>query len=350
MQDSQVSKIFYERILLWGPVASVLIFFFLNNIVFANSDGAIASQLYLMDYVFINKVHTIVGLILFFFLFEMIKVHQLGLPVISEFLLIYIVVTCFLCSPLIWPNISESTFFLLPYLYLTKWVPYWHNINQSRGIALLYSIKSREHLDQKSQIKLDTLNRRERYFSHLLVVGSFVTPDVGYTFLFKNIKWPPYFFEAGVTIQIFALMGLLLVSYKTSRLIKNPRKFIFDWRYFLYPISSVSIVAFIAIRVNHGIEYFFTMTHVFKHSQTPLQYKKVLLYVMPISALLFSAVFLGREIEQHLTGQVTLVGVIAFNMALTINVTHFYFDSKMFKMKNKRVREFMGSLLIKNES
>lgn len=342
------AKIFHERVLLLAPLFSIILFVFFNYIVFADSAKAISHQLYLMDYIFINKVHTIVGLLLFFTLFETVKVHNRSPAIVSEFSFVYIAVFVFFLLPHFnWHYFWNNPFYLVPYLFLTKWVPYWHNAFQSHGISLLYSMKAREHLTLPENEKLHRLIQIERAATKFLVVGAFITPDIGYTTLFVHVKMPSYFFPLGIAIQVISLLILMPTSYKISKTISNPKKILFDLRYLIYPMASFSIVAFIAIRVNHGIEYFFTMVHVFKKSETPFKTKKILLWAMPIIAIIYSAIFLGREIEKYLTGQITIIGIIAFNLALTINIIHFHFDSKMFAMKKEKVRRYMGALLLK---
>lgn len=303
-----------------------------------------------MDYVFINKTHTIVGLLLFFSLKEAVDIHENRPKIFLEFSVIYLCVFLFFCANVFFPDIWQNYFYVIPYVYLTKWVPYWHNAYQSRGISLVYAAKAMNDLDTTAQLQVEKLLKLEKFFLTCLVAGAFITPDVGYSYLFKTITLPSFFFELGIALQIFALAFLMPISFKVSKLIKNEKKFIFDLRYLIYPFASVSLVAFIAIRVTHGFEYFFTMNHVFKFSETKKSLKSILKFAMPTIMIVYACFFLGREIEKFITGTYTLVGMICFNLALTINIIHFHFDSKLFQMKNKKVKSGIGQLLISEKA
>lgn len=306
---------------------------------------SIAIQFYLLDYLLVNKIHAIWGLIFFFTVRESLDSYPKRKKALLEFVTVFLVAFTLFVLPVFFENLWNEPLYVFIFLLATKFVTLLHNVKQSFGISLRYLLKDKGFLEPEQNARLATLTRREKAFHWLLIIGAFVTPDAGFSWAFNRISWVSHSVEFGLALQIIALIGLFFNTVRIGKITGNQDKLKFDARYLLYPLAHYSFAAFLAIRATHSAEYLMTMFQIMKKSTTSVRTIERLKYLIPLAGLLYAGFYLAPEIESVFSNDATLTVAIILRAAIAINVIHFYYDGKMFRMKNPNVRKNMGPLL-----
>ena len=336
-----------KRLMSFGiPVLMLAVFHFIgalfDRLEFSQS---IAIQFYLLDYLFVNKIHAFWGLVFFFSIRESLDSYPKRRRAVFEFVSVFLIAFTLFVLPVFFKNLWNEPLYVFIFLLATKFVTLLHNVKQSFGISLRYVLREKNLLTRDSNARLETLIRREKKFHWLLIAGAFITPDAGFAWAFNRIAWVEYSVEFGLTLQAIALIGLFLNTVRIGKITGHQDKLKFDSRYLLYPLAHYSFAAFLAIRATHSAEYLMTIFQIMKKSKTSALVLKRLNYLIPVGGLLYAGFYLAPEIESFFSNETSLTVAIILRAAIAINVIHFYYDAKMFRMKNPRVREHMGPLL-----
>lgn len=112
---------------------------------------------------------------------------------------------------------------------------------------------------------------------------------------------------------------------------------LFSWA--LIPISKYGFIVTLAI---HGIEYLFVMLQIYSRESRRFVIKTVVGFLSV--AVLFR--FGVAQFNAHQPGTSPLMLMVVNAFALTIGVSHYYWDRVLFAMRDVETRQFMGPRLM----
>ena len=124
-------------------------------------------------------------------------------------------------------------------------------------------------------------------------------------------------------------------------------------RLILWPLEPISSAAYFARRANHGIEYICVSTHMVQKENLPNKKSFGLLMLFGLIALVWLLLFLAEfnlpknELSLDYFLKPFSLWHLLLSLRWAVDLTHYWVDSVIFKMKNSSTRKYIGPLLVK---
>ncbi len=142
------------------------------------------------------------------------------------------------------------------------------------------------------------------------------------------------------TIIAFLVAVSVFVVVRVFYFVKsNKNDFQFMTRLLLYPLGLISPIAGMGISAVHGIEYGLVFNHFLKRKKSSLNKKNISIFMVVFSVFSFVCYIGVRNISLSPWGNFIplnsppLTLILAWVIIDYVNVLHYYFDWKMFRMK-----------------
>lgn len=154
------------------------------------------------------------------------------------------------------------------------------------------------------------------------------------------------------TIWICMMIGLFLIFYGAFKFPgqKNSNKIAHLIKLLHFPLSNFSLIASAACNINHTIEYFFVYTRNINNSNM-MTTKKISLVLTGAIVLFSIGILFSYYVYYEEISRIKFSGYgdgfIIFNAVIYgVGFTHYYMDSRLFKMKDPQIRKFIGPLVV----
>lgn len=226
-----------------------------------------------------------------------------------------------------------------------------HHISQVRGMSVMYDRAA--DFDKESTDRSMYVDKNRKWQSNLfkiltITMALFVPLKQIDSKIIPNIDYIFLSFTALICLVIF----VLAVQEPTHK-VSNKSTFLL--RLFYFPFVMISPIALAANRALHGIEY---ICVIFKISDESLgKQSRHQLFIWTLSVVLPLCIFTlprnlwGFVTPHELKDVLTLpLTAIIFGLATLDDYLHFYLDGIIFRMRDERVRNAVGHLLVKKQS
>jgi len=208
-------------------------------------------------------------------------------------------------------------------------IPTFHGMRQSAGISQLMAVPEEDPKFQRAK-------KRERILLRFYYAGV-----MG---LFAGQKWagtpyqPILWVISAVTLG-FAV-AIILNTRKTSATGYRD-KFIFSFRFLLWPLQPYSLIVLWSVVFNHGLEYLALIQHMLKTPGVESRTKRMFLAATLIGMGLISFYVIFNFIEPLWVSETWLVAVF-FALYPFLTLLHYAIDGVAYRMSDPDVQKSMG--------
>lgn len=244
-----------------------------------------------------------------------------------------------------WPVLVGSYFFIESFFRLR------HMVQQFKGISLQYNheIRSRYSLDAYETIRLRRAETRERKaYNSLIVQCLILNTSVQYNFFFSS-TWA-YRISLMTFLTSMATVYYIVRQSKKIPHIKESNKRFFHSRLFFLPFMNASVFAGTFLHLIHGLEFTLLASKMVRESKASRMAKRAfwaiggVLMAVSATGLLVGPDYFGIYIYGMNT-QLSSWVVALIALDASINLSHYYFDARMFRFKDPVTRDTVGALL-----
>ena len=213
----------------------------------------------------------------------------------------------------------------------------FHNIGQTKGLALMYNRQIREQLSAEQLSRYANTERIERWLFTLLttvILFRGVNEVYDLQILTGNLRW----------IFVAAVVALILNSLRYPRVFKSG-KFIFMQSLWCFVFPMFAQGAMFLQMALHGFEYVLVSEQMVQKSKFEMTRFWIVFGTGFILAFTIFGVIdakLFKETSSILDRRI-LPWIVA--VSVWIEFFHYYLDSQIFRFKDPYVRENVGTLL-----
>lgn len=231
--------------------------------------------------------------------------------------------------------------------------PTQHTIAQVKGISLCYNnaLKRDVAMTPDELSKAARVEKTERLLFRLLFIADlfFAVPFIIEGYLFERFDLiTPYRIASGLVL--FAVVIAIFVNGRRFPHQSRSNKTPYLLRILLYPLKMFSIpVSTLAIRANHGVEYFFFCRNIIRNSSASAKRIKVAsavfgMFVLGTLILVLLGVNSPFKFRDERQPDLLLAGFMVFSF--THQFLHFYLDSIIFRLSDSYTRQQVRPLIM----
>ena len=305
------------------------------------------------DFISLNSLHTILTVSFFvnnveFKNYMRSKSEEIGYPLAYKWGLVYLAFLLMSCVVFFYSsyNFSQISFAVAitvgVYLFRIN-----HSASQSVGVSLLNYSKWNHTGIENNMLKQKCMFLERSFF--YIIMGFQIFTFLNIIFFKFDIRYT-LILSSLVSILIFNLSIFLLTNQVDSEFARS--RFIYNCRYFLYPLSVLSHVSFAGISVIHGTEYLLVNKKVnnqgFSFSLSK-QNITLLCFMVLLAISSIITIYYFHNQQQIPNGYfwIFFIGYVFFQ---SVSFFHFYVDGLIFKFKDKVVQTHIAPLFFENKN
>ena len=246
----------------------------------------------------------------------------------------------------------EELFFLGSDSNALLWLlfPIFHSFTQSMGLSLNYNYRGLK--EEKNVLRRSSIKKEKNLYKAFMFLILFSCLVVGkHGFLSKELL-NQNLAKALCCSFLILLIPLTLYSLRTCERSSSNEKLIFQLRYFLYPLSFVSVYGFVGIGAVHGIEYFFVWRKIKSNDTSRIARRKrvewavlLLLFLVCLMNPSTGVFSLDLHLRSWLLENFSVIATISLLVDVVVTLVHYYLDHELFKMKNIHSLKWMAPLI-----
>ncbi len=213
-------------------------------------------------------------------------------------------------------------------------VPTFHGMRQSAGVSQLLNDPSRaQNIDQqKAKLK----ERRLLVFYYFAVIGAFVTQRIVSA---SASQW--IWFMSSVAL---ALAVAIIFNSRKLCVAGNNDKFIFSFRFLLWPLQPFSQIVFWSVVFNHGIEYVALIAHMLNVTTQKISRRLYLASPIVLGMMMISFYNFFDLFYQEYPAWVDESWMFCIFLAVYpfLTLLHYVVDAVLYRMSDPDVQSTMG--------
>lgn len=308
---------------------------------------------FLVGIIFLNTIHVLFTLRLFFFLPELQllkRKYSKTKPISFQIETFIFFVICFALLQLI-SSPFESTAAIKIYSITVVMLSFWHSLRQTAGISSLFWYSKKLNISMLPDSKRNQYISNERRSFHVIY---FVFVLHSLLMIIPEQKIP---YIEQITLSFFAAaVSLICVSVIIKGSLQSGQKWwspktLYLSRIFYIPLMYISMPAALSLMAFHGIDYYFICREMLNKSRNKNDKRGqlFLLISIPTTILILLTMPYGSGLgwwilsPKNFEEYPILTWLASFGGALTI--THYYLDWKIFRFRDQLQRDYISPLL-----
>ncbi len=346
----------------FSPIALIFTFIQLYDVYFLNLNNSNRNLILsvLSNFVFFNYLHVPLTFLMIAFLPQFQKWSKTDKSsgpfpfwVNAIFIYLFFFLLVFLSGGFIL-SYSYGLLFFAVALIIRIYLGALHNLGQVYGLSVILNTNYIT-LNAGSPSRFDKLRNSEKI--HIYIYTCIIVA-LQLVFAFSifgdpNAYYPKsIWFLSLVGISLITIMSLFCTCLYYPKEMRQA-KILLYLRLLLWPFEPISSVAFFARRANHGIEYMCVSTHMIQKEK--FSNKKIVIFfsIYGLVIVVWLFFFLAElnlpknDLSLDYFFKPFSLWQLFFSMRWAVDLTHYWTDSVIFKMKNEVTRKYIGPLLVK---
>jgi hypothetical protein len=212
-------------------------------------------------------------------------------------------------------------------------VPTFHGMRQSAGISQL--LGSSRFDENPKYIYAKKIDRKLLRFYYCGVMGTFIWQKWGVAY--PHILW--------IMSAMTLLLGIAIIyNSKIISTLDQSDKYIFSYRFLLWPLQPFSQIVIWSVIFNHGIEYIVLIQHMLKGTSEKVRSKKMFVASIFLGMSLISFYNIFHYVYGENPSWVAESWIFSIFMALYpfLTLLHYAIDSVVYRMSDPDVQNSMG--------
>ncbi len=344
------TEIFLFRQMLYLPIMILIVLVFMLMLPKGTfpTEKLFSTSHFFADYLFFNTLHVIIPF-LFILIIPEYK-EWAGIKGISGPFKYWqntlIISTFFFIMVLLGSSVMESLAINSNWFYFAYIIRIilrgFHSVGQSIGLSMTFNadyLKDSRN-ENKKLINLRSFEKVLTWSLVLVMLVLFTLNFRGNPLRFMLNPGRDYFIASFIYLNV--LITLILMLYpllypKELRWIK----FLFHLRFAFFSLQFLTPFALIGIWCAHGTEYLYITNRIL--SKKSLEIRKYFWKMFLIVGSIWGIAVIFRSIDYYNFERKWLIIYLA--IIWTVDLTHYWTDRVLFKMKNKETRELIGPSL-----
>ncbi len=301
------------------------------------------ARLIISDYLFFNTIHVPLTFVVLATIPEFkhwAKLTKISGPFnfwINALLVFLLSTTLIYLGGGLLPNSANNFLFFINAMLFKNLMSNYHAVGQCLGISTIINQKYLTKKCMDNNLKILKLRRFEGLIATFII---WIFTFTGFYVLSSENREVGSFSKLPILILLILSVSLVMSAFRYPKEIRF-LKFKYLIRYLLWPLQLITPIALTARQMNHGLENMLVLNNIYKNSINETQ-KKFLKFSIFI---IFIWVLIGLP---RALNQAQLLGPSArifFSITWAIDITHYWADRVVYRMRDKTTRDNHGHLL-----